>query len=730
MSDQPPGDAFRVARRGYDRDQVDARLAELQARLETLEDDRNQLAAQLAAVGVETPKGVRSELEAVATDVGRVLEAAREAAEAMRSRAADDAARWREAAQVEADDARRGAQQDAVALRGEAWRVGTELLQQAAQQHERILAAAQQDSILTRAEAEQEAHRLTASARKDIADELRLAKLKAERMAEEARLAGEQLRADAHRDVEAAEQRVRAVEQRRAELMREIDAARDALKGLQTELDDRRRALEPDPEPEPVPEEAPAEDARPDWTAAWAHDELAVRIVSQTGPDPGEIVDAEAMAAEVRALRESGSGEAVSGAAEPQPEPDVGAIVEASAEAPAEREALPEPEIEPEPLPDAEPALVAAAEPEPEPGVEALPELEPVAEREKGAEPELEPEPAPEPGGEVEVEAEPELQAVPEPKLAAEPDPEPAPEPELGTEPEPEPAPGPVAELEAEPEAVTEPVHETETGPGGEGIDDLFARLRGGGGAVPAAVVAAEPEPDSEPPPVQVPERPPLRAVPAAVGPDPFELRDRLLLPLTNRALRDAKRAIVDIQNVVLEELRTSGGEWSPEPGAFAAGLAPALAELAAGSRAAGALAAAELSGAAQPPDLAEAGPEGPGLSEALRDGLAHVLERHLESGGGPRQQSAAVSRFFRAWRTDEAERRLRHAAFAAFHGGLIDACAELGVPAIEGVADGVTCAACPASTRERWQPRDAPPNGTEIPPAHDDCECTVVPRG
>ncbi len=749
MSDHPPGEAFRVARRGYDRDEVDARLTELYARLEALEDDRNQLTAQLVAVGVESPADMRSELEAVAGDVGRVLEAAREAAEAMRSRAAQDAAQWRNAAEAASEEARRLAEQDAMALRGDAWRAGTELLQQATQRRERILAAAQQDAILTRAEAEQEAHRLTASARKDIADETRLAKLKAERMAEEARLAGEQLRTEAHREVQAAEQRVGSIEQRRVELMREIDAARAALAGLQEELDERRQALEPEPEPEPdsapvaepVPDRAPAEDSRPDWKAAWAADEVAIRIVSQPVPGPGEVVDAEAMAAEVRALRQAGAAEAPTGSPTPEPAPEPAA--EASVEPEPGPVAVSERvvDVEPEPVVDAVPEPAAATEP----AVDAEPGPVAVSERVVDVEPEPVVDAVPEPAAATEpaVDAEPEPVAVSERVVDVEPEPEPGTEPVAATEPavDAEPEPAAVAEpaansepepgTEPEPAAEPEPPLEAEPAPGGEGIDDLFSRLRGGGSATPAVVVASAPEPEPVPEPAPAPprERPPLRAVPAAAGPDPFELRDRLLLPLTNKALRDAKRAIVDIQNVVLEELRTSGGEWSPEPGAFVAELGPTLAELSSASRSAGALAAAELSGADRPPDLAEPETqEGPDVSAALREGLTQVLGRSAEAGGGPRQQSATVSRFFRAWRTDEAERRLRHAAFAAFHRGLLDACAELGVPAVAGRADGRTCAACPASTGEPWRPRDEPPNGTAIPPAHDDCSCTVVP--
>ena len=45
---------------------------------------------------------------------------------------------------------------------------------------------------------------------------------------------------------------------------------------------------------------------------------------------------------------------------------------------------------------------------------------------------------------------------------------------------------------------------------------------------------------------------------------DPFALRERLLLPAQNRALRTVKRHLVEAQNRALEDLRLTDG-WEPD---------------------------------------------------------------------------------------------------------------------------------------------------------------------
>jgi hypothetical protein len=99
-------------------------------------------------------------------------------------------------------------------------------------------------------------------------------------------------------------------------------------------------------------------------------------------------------------------------------------------------------------------------------------------------------------------------------------------------------------------------------------------------------------------------------------------------------------------------------------------------------------------------------------------------------AGSGPREVSATVSRVFRAWRTDEAERWLRSVSRAAYHDALLGGLSVCGVDRVVGVVRGAPCAECPAGSGEAWAPGGDPPAGTVLPPAHLDCACTIVPNG
>ncbi|MGH8944960.1 MAG: DivIVA domain-containing protein, partial [Acidimicrobiia bacterium] len=88
------------------------------------------------------------------------------------------------------------------------------------------------------------------------------------------------------------------------------------------------------------------------------------------------------------------------------------------------------------------------------------------------------------------------------------------------------------AEAESAPGEVEEP--------GGDEVGALFAVLRQGGSP---ALVEEAPALRAEPPKQAVT----LRAIPGA---DPFDLRDRLLLPVQNRVLRSIKRQLTEEQNV------------------------------------------------------------------------------------------------------------------------------------------------------------------------------------
>jgi hypothetical protein len=300
-------------------------------------------------------------------------------------------------------------------------------------------------------------------------------------------------------------------------------------------------------------------------------------------------------------------------------------------------------------------------------------------------------------------------------------------------------APPPAAEAEEaeeaeeaadEPEPVAEapaPAPEPEpTTSKADPVGGLFAALRSGNTAVQAAPAASADvaEPASEEAPVAT-----AVAARAAVG-DPFELRDRLLLPVTNRTLRTFKKELVELQNRTLEELREVGDGWRPDRPAFEAAFRADLEGLAHEALVAGYAAAAELtgSGTSPHPDNVVASNPTNEVAGALFAEVDDVAQRAATAGAGHRQATAAVSRVFRTWRTDAAERHLRAAALASYHDGVLWGFEALEIPEVKGVADGRMCAECPASLGSPWAPTGSTPKGTGIPPVHLDCSCTIVP--
>jgi hypothetical protein len=215
------------------------------------------------------------------------------------------------------------------------------------------------------------------------------------------------------------------------------------------------------------------------------------------------------------------------------------------------------------------------------------------------------------------------------------------------------------------------------------------------------------------------------------VATDPFVLRDRLLLPIENRVLREVKRSIVGLQNEVLEGLRISGTDWRPTLPPFNEAVSGELAGLARESFVAGRAAASQLVGA-EAPAPAEV-PVRSGIGAEFAVGLEHAVEAAFERAAGtdgPRKIGAAVSRVFRGWRTDEAERRVRYVARRAYHDGVLAGFVELGVSAVTAVATGRPCGACAAGSGAVWAPGEAPPDDMEVPPAGPECGDTIVPAG
>ena len=151
-----PAEGFRVVRRGYDRQQVDARLSAATRRIGSLEHRIRELEAGLSELGLDRPTDLAGELDLVGEDVKRILAEARVAAEKMRSRAAEDAARWRAEADTESREVRKSARSVAYAVRQSVWENGTEMLAATVAEGEALMRAATERALFVQAEAERE----------------------------------------------------------------------------------------------------------------------------------------------------------------------------------------------------------------------------------------------------------------------------------------------------------------------------------------------------------------------------------------------------------------------------------------------------------------------------------------------------------------------------------------------------------------------------------------------
>ena len=195
-----------------------------------------------------------------------------------------------------------------------------------------------------------------------------------------------------------------------------------------------------------------------------------------------------------------------------------------------------------------------------------------------------------------------------------------------------------------------------------------------------------------------------------------------------NRALRLIKRQLVSAQNQALEELRLDA-DWSPGANLLNGEIGGVLVELVEESVAAGIGAAAELLGRAEADESAvEVEDPTAEFTGAFNDAVTLTLERSKSAGAGKRETSSSLSRVFRAWRTDDAERRVRLRSRMAYHLGLLESLHAMGCDTAAVALFDRACvdhgeAAAP------WPIADGPPPGVLIPPASLECSCTVVPE-
>jgi DivIVA domain-containing protein len=641
---------FKVAVRGFDRDEVESYLGHVASYLDALQQQLHQAGVSEVA----SPHDLAAEYGALGEEVTAVLTEARAAADAMRARAAADAANWRSVAEEESAQALADTTAAILQARESVWETGTEMLEQVVAQCEAMLTEARDSSLRIRSEAERESGRMLTDAQREREELMRAGREEADRTVSSARREADALVTGARHQADVAHERTRALEERRSELMNELESTQKSLLGIE---DEPAEVEEADEAPEPK-ETASAR-------THWPDDDGAVRIVAARPPVPVEPVDADALAAEVEALRDrqpapspAGSGTAPSGNGE-------------TAVSSPQGEETPEPEPVSPPLGGSPAEAGEGGSGKPPPAAAEAAATSPQGEET----PELEPEP----------EAEPE------------------------------------AELEAGP--MQDPLiglfHELRAGPTTE-MSDNGGAIGESTAAVASVAVVAEA-------PVAAPESRDLR-VETRDSLDPFALRDRLLLPVQNRALRLVKRELVAAQNRALEELRLDP-EWMPDADLVDGEVGGVLIDLTDESTAAGFAAAGELLGRSDPP-TPEAEVDDPTMefTGAFVDSVALSLERSRSSGAGKRETASSLSRIFRAWRTDDAERRVRLLSRRAYQAGVLAALPAMDCDRVSIVTLGRSCVDH-GEEASPWLITDGPPAGTLIPPASLECSCTIVPE-
>lgn len=634
--------SFAAAVRGFDRGEVTGYLDQVADYLEALQQQLHQVGIS----EVKSPTDLAADYAAVGDEVTAVLAEARAAADAMRSRAAAETARWRAEAEDETRQMYADAEAAASETRESVWVTGTEMLAQVVAECELMVAQASELSLRIRSEAERDSTKMLTDSQREREAMLHAGRDEAERMVSAARKEADALMMSARHQTDVAHERVRALEQRRAELMEELESTQKALLGIE---DEPIAAVEEgSEEPEPV--------ADIETRTHWPEDEGGVRIVAARPSAPIEPVDADALVAEVEALR----GRQPQGATRPSP-----------------------PKVEP-----VSPPLGGRNTMAPSDGGKAAATSEG---EETGSEPE--PEPKPE---ETEPEPEPE---------ASEPESEPKPEPEIVG------GPDPLAGLFDELRGGA-PVPLTPATGNGEASEEAVIR------AAPVSTLIDDDEPAESTPDSR------LSTVDSL---DPFALRDRLLLPVQNRALRLVKRELVSSQNRALEDLRLNP-EWLPGPDLVDGEIGVALLDLTTESTAAGFAAASELVGRTDPPHPeVEAGDPTEEFIGAFIESARLSLERSRAAAAGKRETASSLSRVFRAWRTDDAERRVRCLSRRAYHDGVLAALMAMDCRRVLVSPSGTSCVDHGEGIPP-WLISDGPPPGSLVPPASIECSCTIVP--
>ncbi|NNF87600.1 MAG: hypothetical protein HKO82_14990 [Acidimicrobiia bacterium] len=706
---------FEISRRGYDREQVDAHLAEITSELARLRD----LLAEQAGESDDGafPEPVQAELDRVSVEVEAVIGAAREAAEGLRTRAAAEASKWREEADADARRWRAEAEEESSRLRADAASASERQLVEAQEESDkrrsdadayatRIREEADAYASQTRQVAESEASQVreeadayAASTRQSAEEDSTEAREgadayaarvtsgadayasstreAAENEANETRAAAQSDASNWRAEAEAGSRHEReeaeayaaevrsAVESETARLTEEANtAAREMRASAEEYAAALRQSADAETTRQRAEAQAAAETARASvWAEATAildnvarevievrergeNEALAIiadgeqqshRLVSQARQSSEEqrrsarieadrlVGDAQSQHDEIieTANRAAAAAQERAQALERRREELMGQLEKTQQamrtleeELETRRETMREHEP---PLDSSTVKVVPRPDAEELAGVRVIPSASGSASTAPSAPVTAE-------------EIMDEVRSLREQREAA----------ALPEKPESEAIPADGGEVEAgdEDDAEVAPVSD---------IDALFANLRETG---PEPTEAAKPR---------------TRPTPDV---DPDDLRERLLLPLQNRAHKEVKRQLTEQQNLALEQIRLAGVDWDPDPAAHEAAFSPALAELVVESATAGYVAARELGIRSEDPPAVS--PDDVDIPTAvfaadLAAAVAAALERSRSAGETSRKVSAAASKVYRSWRTDSAEHRLREMSDVAY---------------------------------------------------------------
>ncbi len=599
-----------------------------------------------------------------ADELRHILEAAHQAADTLRNRATSEVTAWRDAAQKEIEHSRREATEASENLRRDAWIAAETLIEQSQDESKAALESSARESLAIVGKAERDAHRIQSNARRESEEMMRLARMESERLLVDARARHDEIVEQARTQADAAQERARSLEVRRVELLTELDSVQVAVARLEDDLKRKREELEAVP-PAPTFADSSVKVVSPSEEAAPTWDKEGIKLIP----------------------------------AQKRVEAPDSAPIDASEMAEEVRK------------------LKAAPPPSPPDDKEfSIIKIIPA----KHDEPD-DPEPVEE-SDDVEIEDAPES-AVGEPDESEAPDPA---GPDSGEE---------TVETPLIDEA-PEPAVETVDVVREDALGGLFAALRETAETPVVTIqesdtlgedIAAtgEPEP-TEPTDAIEPEivRTPIVAV-EAPG-DALELRDHLLLPIMNRVLRDIKRQLTEAQNVALEQMRVAEDEWAPDVAELTERVHGDLTIVAQESFAAGYEAAESMTGqSAGRPKSRKA--DIPNVSGEFAEAIAADLVIAASKGDGPRAAASAVSRAYRAWRTDTAERRVRSIARAAYHRGIARALVTTDAQSMVWAVAGRGCVECRTIAEAGPVAPDAGFAGGIVPPLHKDCSCTVV---